>query len=156
MNKPFQRIGSKMHHHTGKMFEIAARSFFDSIGLDLDHNVKIPVGIESITKAHAFDLGCIKQKVIVESKSHRWTKGGNILSAKLTIWNEAMYYFVATQGDYRKIMFVLRDYSSKRGETLAEYYIRTYRHFIPNDVEIWEFDEDSKSAVRLVVSDSIS
>ena len=154
MNKTSQKIESKSNPHTGRIFENAAQSFFGSIGLDLDHNVKIPVGIESITKAHAFDLGCLKQKVIVECKSHRWTKGGNIPSAKLTIWNEAMYYFVATHGDYRKIMFVLRDYSSKRGETLAEYYIRTYRHFIPNDVEIWEYDEGKQSALKLVLDDT--
>ena len=151
MNKPFQRIGSKSNAHAGKMFEIAAQSFLASIRLVLDYNVKIPVGIESITKSHAFDLGSLEQKVIVECKSHRWTTGGNVPSAKLTVWNEAMFYFVAAQGDYRKIMFVLRDYSSKRGETLAEYYIRRYRHLIPNDVEIWEYDEKKELGVRLVL-----
>lgn len=46
-------------------------------------------------------------------------------------------------------MFVLRDYSEKRKETLAEYYIRTYQHLIPKGVELWEFDEDNHTAVQL-------
>lgn len=45
-----------------------------------------------IKKKHSFDLGC-KDKKIVECKSHKWTSGGNIPSAKLNVWNEAMYYF---------------------------------------------------------------
>jgi hypothetical protein len=153
MDKTLQRIGSKSNAHAGSAFEIAAQSFFDSTGLILDRDVNVPIGIDSITKPHAFDLGCLKQKVIVECKSHRWTTGKNVPSAKLTVWNEAMYYFVAAQGDYRKIMFVLRDYSSKRKETLAEYYIRRYRHLIPDDVEIWEYDEEKQSAKRLELDD---
>lgn len=46
-------------------------------------------------------------------------------------------------------MFVLRDHSKKRSETLAEYYIRTYSHLIPEDVELWEYDELTMSAVQL-------
>lgn len=49
--------------------------------------------------------------------------------------------------NYRKILFVLRDYSEKKGETLAEYYIRTHDHLIPDDVEIWEYDEDTGEAI---------
>jgi hypothetical protein len=65
----------------------------------------------------------------------------------MTIWNEAMYYFALAPEDYRKILFVLRDYSEKRGETLAEYYIRTYDHLVPDQVEFWEYDEDIGEAV---------
>lgn len=36
---------------------------------------------------------------------------------KVTVWNEAMYYFLASPEGFRKIMFVLRDYSKKRNET---------------------------------------
>lgn len=149
MDKRFQRIKSRSNAHAGREFELAAQRFFKTKRVVLDREIKIPVGIEFITKVHAFDLGCLEQKIIVECKSHKWTTGGNVPSAKLTVWNEAMYYFVAVQGDYRKIMFVLRDYSSKRGETLAEYYMRRYRHLIPSDVELWEYDEAKKLAVRL-------
>lgn len=50
-------------------------------------------------------------------------------------------------------MFVARDYSQKRKETLAEYYIRTYRHLIPQGVEFWEYDEAKMSAVQLVYNE---
>ncbi len=46
-------------------------------------------------------------------------------------------------------MFVLRDYSEKRKETLAEYYLRTHRHLVPNDVEFREYDEKKANAIKL-------
>jgi len=149
IDKPFQRIGSKSNAQAGRDFEIAAQKFFASKGLILERGVKIPIGVKSLTKDHSFDLGCLIQKVIVECKSHKWTSGGNIPSAKLTVWNEAMYYFIAAPKDYRKIMFVLRDYNPNRPETLAEYYMRTYKHLIPGDVEFWEYDEEKQLATRL-------
>ncbi len=153
MNKPHQRIGSKSNAHVGRDFELATQSFFTSEGLDLALNIKVPVGIGTNKKDHAFDLGCPKEKILVECKSHKWTApNDNVPSAKLTVWNEAMYYFLACPKDYRKIMFVLRDYSKKRRETLAEYYIRTYSHLIPEDVEIWEYNESTMSAVQLAPS----
>ncbi|MDO6453946.1 hypothetical protein Q4490_10260 [Neptunomonas phycophila] len=151
MSKPFQRIGSLSNAQAGKDFELAAQAFFQSQGLELDRDVNIMVGIESQTKNHAFDLGCLSQKVLVECKSHKWTSGGNVPSAKLTVWNEAMYYFVAAPKGYRKIMFVLRDHSQKRGETLAEYYLRTYSHLVPSDVEFWEYDESTSKAVQVCI-----
>ena len=150
MNKSFQRTGSKSNAHTGRAFEIAAQEFFATKGLILKRNISLPVGVESLTKEHSFDLGCSNPKVIIECKSHRWTSGKNVPSAKLTIWNEAMYYFLLAPKGYRTILFVLRDYSQKRQETLAEYYIRTYRHLIPNSVELWEYNEDKRSASRLL------
>ena len=93
----------------------------------------------------------VEPKTIVECKSHRWTSGRNVPSAKLTVWNEAMLYFIAAPCEYRKIMFVLRDYCSKREETLAGYYVRTYSHLIPAEVEFWEYDESTSKAVRLSI-----
>ena len=151
MDKPFQRVGSKSNAQVGNDFEIAAMRFFEGEGLHLQRNVKIQIGIESIKKEHAFDLGCIEQKVIVECKSHKWTSGANVPSAKLTVWNEAMYYFFAAPHDFRKIMFVLYDYSEERNETLAQYYIRTYRHLIPSSVEFWEYDESTLIARKLCI-----
>ena len=51
--------------------------------------------------------------------------------------------------NFRKIMFVLRDYDNKRGETLAQHYIRRYGHIIPDDVEILEFDAGKSTAAVL-------
>ena len=114
-------------------------------------NIKIPVGVNSIPKEHAFDLGYEKKKIIVECKSHKWTSDGNAPSAKLTVWNEAMYYFLAAPKGYRKNMFVLEHYSEKRSETLAQYYLRRYKHLVPEDVEIWEYNEKHLSVNRLKI-----
>jgi hypothetical protein len=67
------------------------------------------------------------------------------------VWNEAMYYFAAAPNGYRKIMFVLYDFSEKRNETLAQYYLRTYKHLVPKDVEIWEYNETTAVALKLCV-----
>jgi hypothetical protein len=149
-NKPHQRIGAKSNAQVGRDFELAAKIFLKSIGLELEFDLKIPVGINGIKKEHSFDLGCLESKVIVECKSHKWTAGNNVPSAKLTVWNEAMYYFLAAPTDYRKIMFVLHDFSEKRGKTLADYYLRTYSHLVPKDVEFWEYDELTSQAERLL------
>ena len=151
MNKPFQRIGSKSNADVGREFESAASKFFLNKDIQLSSNVKVAVGVANLKKEHAFDHGCIEQQIIIECKAHKWTTGGNVPSAKLTVWNEAMYYFFTAPTGFRKIMFVLRDFSAKRNVTLAEYYIRNYKHLIPNDVELWEYDENTKCASQLCV-----
>lgn len=60
-----------------------------------------------------------------------------------------MFFFHASPPDYRKILFVRRDFSEKRNETLGEYYVRTYQHLTPEAVELWEFDEDKGTAQRI-------
>ena len=112
----------------------------------MEPNLKVPVGVGGEAKLHAFDLGSEEGKIIVECKSHRWTSGGNVPSAKVTVWNEAMYYFLASPNEYRKIMFVLKDHCAKRGESLARYYLRMYSHLVPAGVELWEFDGEHGSA----------
>ena len=54
-----------------------------------------------------------------------------------------MLYFITAPVKYRKNLFGLRDYSETRKETLLDYYLRTYRHLIPNGIEFLEFDEVS-------------
>jgi hypothetical protein len=151
VDKPFQRIGAISNAQAGRDFELAALEFFKSRDLILERDIRLPVGIGAIKKERAFDLGCYDRKIIVECKSHTWTSGGNVPSAKITVWNEAMYYFYAAPSDFRKILFVLKDYSNNRKETLAKYYIRTYSHLIPGHVEIWEYDEQTYNAERLVI-----
>lgn len=136
----FQRKGAKSNAHVGRTFEAMAQSFFKEQGLPLEPSVSVQIGINGV-KAHKFDLGNELEKILVECKAHKWTEGDNVPSAKLTVWNEAMFFFHAAPPGYRKILFVLQDYSKKRNETLGEYYIRTYSHLIPSDVEVWECDE---------------
>jgi len=151
MNKPFQREGASSNAHVGRSFELAAQRFFETQGLSLQRDLKIPVGIEGIKKDHSFDLGSLEGKVIVECKSHKWTAGGNVPSAKLTVWNEAMYYFLAAPVDFRKIMFVLYDFNKKKNESLAIYYLRTYKHLVPSNVEFWEYNEHTEKAQNVSI-----
>ncbi len=145
----FQRKNSTSNAHIGKEFEIAAANIFSSKGYKLHSNYALSIGIEDNKKDHSFDLGSLTPKIIVECKSHKWTSGNNVPSAKMTVWNETMYYFAISSSEYRKILFVLRDERSSNKMTLAEYYLRTYAHLIPSDVEIWEYDEGKKDVVIL-------
>ncbi|MBQ0138009.1 MAG: hypothetical protein KBT36_01825 [Kurthia sp.] len=143
----FQRVDAISNSHVGRDFEGIAYAYFSELGNQIIRDVSLPIGLEQ-KKNHRFDLGTppyAEEKIIIECKSHRWTSGDNVPSAKLNVWNEAMYYFHLVPAGYRKIFFILRDYSNKRNETLAEYYIRTYSHLIPNDVEIMEYDEVNQS-----------
>lgn len=142
-----QRVGAVSNAHAGREFEANAKRFFARRGTHLNANLKMLIGTGDQKKAHAFDLGCDDQKIIVECKSHRWTSTANIPSAKLTVWNEAMYFFGLAPVGYRKVMFVLRDECSKRGLTLAAYYLKNYWHLVPADVEFWEYDEAARDAV---------
>jgi hypothetical protein len=150
MNKSFQRIDSLSNPHVGLDFEMKAQRFFKDQGIILHRDYKVMVGIGTEKKHHRFDLGCSEQKILVECKSHRWTTGNNVPSAKITIWNEAMYYFHTAPIDYRKIMFILKDVNNKSGETLAEYYLRRYSHLIPTGVEFWEYDEVAALAEKVL------
>ena len=141
----FQRVGSPSNAHVGREFEAAAVAALAREGVRVTPGFSVQVGISDLKKAHSFDLGSENPPVIVECKSHRWTAGGNVPSAKVTVWNEAMYYFHGSPSKYRKILFTLHDKRNGNGETLAEYYIRTYSHLIPPKVEIWEYNEATKT-----------
>jgi len=152
MNRLFQRIGARSNSHVGRAFEETAAGFFaEKMSLkNLQRNVEIPVGFDK-QKPHRFDLVDHEAKVIIECKSHKWTVGGNVPSAKMTTWNEVMLYFSITSADYRKILFVLRHPRPRNGETLANYYLRTRGHLIPLGVELWEYDKAEQNAVQLTV-----
>lgn len=148
MSKPHQRVGSVSNAHVGADFERAALQFFANQGIPLSRNFPVELGLTK-KKIHCFDLGAAKDKIIVECKSHRWTAGARVPSAKMTVWNEAMYYFHLAPGEYRKILFVLHDRREEGGESLLAYYKRTYWHLIPNDVEFMEWDEVTGDIIRV-------
>lgn len=144
----FQRVGSISNAHVGRDFEKLAYKYFQVNGIKLNQKHDIPISISNYKKNHTFDLGINSnesEKIIVECNSHRWTAGGYVPSAKLTVWNEAMYYFLLAPEEYRKIFFILRNYSIKHGKTLGEYYLRKYNHLIPEDVEFFEYNEENHS-----------
>ena len=148
MNKPSQRKGAESNTQVGRDFEAKAQVFFAQQGLHLTSGMAVEIGING-RKSHNFDLGDEQKKVIVECKAHTWTEGGNVPSAKMTTWNQAMFFFHASPSGYRKILFVLRDFSQKRNETLGEYYIRTNPHLILNDVEVWEYGEKQGTGKKI-------
>lgn len=141
----FQRIGAKSNAHVGSAFEVLARQALTAAGIEVRPRFSVPIGVGPSKKPHEFDLGSDSAKIIVECKSHRWTTGGNTPSAKITVWNEVMFYFTLAPSDYRKILFVLRDVHASRQESLGEYYLRNHGHLVPQEAEIWEYDEGSSS-----------
>jgi len=144
----FQRIGADHNAGVGRAFEAMARTFFRSTeGIELSPNFSVPAGVSNLTKLHRFDLGSNSPSILVECKSHTWTQTGNMPSAKMTVWNEAMYYFHIAPRGFRKILFVLKHH--RRGLSLASYYLQTHRHMVPDDVEVWEFDTDTKIGEKL-------
>lgn len=60
-----------------------------------------------------------------------------------------MYFFLLAPSHYRKVLFVLKDYSKKHKKTLAQYYAANYGHLIPDGVEILEFDDVTRTAVYI-------
>ena len=145
----FQRIGAVSNAHVGRDFESVAKDIFRQQGILLDSNYSVPVGVADEKKIRHFDLGSDEPPILVECKSHRWTSGTNVPSAKITVLNEAMYYFHLAPSRFRKVLSVLRDLSEKRDETLAAYYVRSYGDLIPKDVEILEYDEESGEAMTV-------
>ena len=130
----------------GALFEAAVCRFLAEQGIRVRKNFPVDIGVDSLKRPHKFDLGSDSPKLVVECKSHSWTEGGNAPSAKLAVWNEAMYYFSLVPDDYRKMLFVLLSRFDPERETLLTYYVRRFGHLIPFGLEIWEFDGDSQTA----------
>ena len=142
MSHNFQRVGSISNSHVGRDFEDRARKALAKYGLLLNPDHKVPCGLGAVLKNHSFDLGSDNPRVIVECKSHTWTLGGNVPSAKMKNWAEAMFYFHMAPRNYRKIFFVERSVRLSRSESLLSYFLRTHAHMIPPDVEFWELNGD--------------
>ena len=153
MQPTHQREDATSNTQAGEDFERAAADYFTSLGLRLDRKFKAHVGAGRQTKDKQFDLGSTEPPILVECKSHRWTKskGQNSPSAKMAVWNEAMFYFSLVRAPTRKILFVLRHINPRTNEALADYYMRRHGHLVAPDVEIWEFDEMARTH-RIVVS----
>ena len=148
-----QRVGSVSNAHAGREFEALARAYFSQReGLELRPDFPVRLGHASRTKSHRFDLGSEDPAILIECKSHHWTASGNMPSAKITVWNEAMYYFHLAPEHYRKVLFVLEARHSRQESTLAEFYLRTCGHLIPSGVSIVEYDPQSQGARHVTVA----
>lgn len=143
----FQRLGSLHNSGVGRAFEDEVRAHFARLGIILQRNLAVSVGVSQTKKPHRFDLGSEQPPILVECKSHTWTSGGNMPSAKMTVWNEAMYYFHVAPPEYRKALFVLKH--ERAGQSLAAYYLRTHGHLVPDGVEVWELDSETGVETQL-------
>src|SRR5437588_5785367 len=114
---------------TGAAFELAVQNYFLKRGMPLTRNFVQSIGMRSETRDHKFDLGSNNPTFLVECKCHTWTSGRNSPSAKLSVWNEAMFYFAAVQSGFTKILVVKR--SLRDALSLAEHYVARYGHLIP-------------------------
>jgi hypothetical protein len=140
-----QRIGAISNAHAGREFEALANAHY--LGVEqwkLQKNFPVSVGFGERRKIHRFDLGCEDPPILIECKSHNFTATGNMPSAKMTVWNEAMYYFHLAPATYRKVLFVLEAVHQRQKQTLASCYVRNYGHLIPSGVEIVEFNTQTK------------
>lgn len=146
----YQRRGMESNTRVGHDFEESTRLWFETMGICLTRYFSVPVGARGEKKRHKFDLGSENPPFLVECKSHRWTAGGNVPSAKITVWNESIYLFHLAPSRFKKILFVLKNYSERRGESLAEYYVRNCGHLVPVGVEIMEYDEESRTAREVI------
>ncbi|MDH5720653.1 MAG: hypothetical protein OEZ13_08550, partial [Spirochaetia bacterium] len=79
----------------GILFENEAKEYFkNKLNLSLERGLSLKISANGKEKGeHKFDLGSKQEKIIIECKSHKWTAGYNAPSAKMSVWNEAMYYF---------------------------------------------------------------
>lgn len=143
----FQRAGSISNSHVGRAFELRAQRALAAHDLVLELNHKVPCGLGTLKKDHAFDLGSETPKVIVECKSQTWTAGDKVPSAKMKNWAEAMFYFHMAPAGYRKVFLVEQSLRQRNGESLLAYFRRTQVHMIPPDVEFWELPRDSHDVV---------
>lgn len=144
----FQRRGAISNTHAGRDFEVAARLFFAETGIALTSPFTVAIG-GRIKKPHRFDLGSEDPPILVECKSYKWTETGNSPSAKIKGMNEVMLMFAAAPPRYRKILFVLKHLHFRTKVSLATHYIRSQGHLIGDGVEIWEFDLEAKSGVKV-------
>lgn len=136
----FQREGSKSNADVGKEFEKVINEYFVDKKLNLDSDINIKIGI-NYKKQRSFDMGSFEDKILIECKSHTWTRPDyGIPNAKLKTWISEMYMFYLSPKEYRKIFVVQYDFSPRYNETLLQYFIRLNKHLIPDDVELMEYD----------------
>ncbi|WP_020158534.1 restriction endonuclease [Methylobacter marinus] len=137
--------------HRGDAFARLVGEYLSRNGYHVEPEYPTSVGLGARKKKHRFDFG--NEKILIECKAYDWTAGSNNPSAKIATLNEAMMYFHSAPPDYKKMVFVSA--TGKKGvrtsETFAEYYARLHGHFIPDDVELWEFNTETLNARRIAL-----
>ena len=66
MAENFQRIGSRSNSHVGRDFERKAMKKFRSLGIEVERDFAVEVGISLKKKVRRFDLGFETPAILVE------------------------------------------------------------------------------------------
>lgn len=135
----------------GSAFTSVVQQYLTKLGHHVQTEYPVEIGFTpSHKKSHRFDLG--NDRLLVECKSYTWTSGGNNPSGKISTLNEAMLYLHLTPDIFRKLVFLpkTKTKGTLHKETFGEYYVRLNRHMIPDRVEVWEIDDETRDAIKLV------
>lgn len=125
----------------GKSFQLLVqRALTLHFGKTFYLEVAYPIGKPA--KDHKFDLASDDGGIIVETKNYTWTSGNNVPSAKMSVLNEAVFYLQHAPMNTQKVLVINVDRHLTRNETLAAYYVRTYRHLL-DDVSVMGFDQNT-------------
>ncbi len=136
---------NSLNPEKGKVFQIAAGKIMGiHFGVEFAQDIAIEIGHPQ--KAHRFDLVSHDHQFVGECKNYSWTETGNVPSAKLGFINEAVFCLTFIPSSATRFVAMRRATTPNRGETLAEFYFRTYRHLL-GDIVVFEVDLDS-GAVR--------
>ena len=140
----------KSNRQKGTMFAESVRNHLNNRGIKLYPECEVNIGINGEQKkTHKFDWG--NESLVVECKSYNWTVSGKFPSAKFSTANEALLFLVAAPQSLQKMLFMMKTkrISSRRQETLSEYYIQAYNHLFPKDQEVMELNSKGTYARRL-------
>lgn len=133
---------NKDNPRRGKEFENEVRSALEK-KFNKNFSEK-SINIGNPPKLHKFDLVSEDENVIVECKNYSWTETGNVPSAKMAFANVAVLYLSHIKKDAVKIIVLRKDNHRKRKESLAEYYVRIYKHLL-KDICIMEMDTENNT-----------
>lgn len=150
----YQRNGISSNTKAGKNFEDKIYNYFDKeLGIELEKQKKVEIGINS-KKKHSFDFG--NNWLLIECKSHTWTKSGNVPSAKMKNWSDAMFSFYLAPREYKKIFVVDMSFDQEKCITLLDYFIEHYFYLIPEEVILIDFNSNLDGIVSIYLYDSNS
>ena len=137
-----QRAGSISNSHVCRAFEERTQNVPAEHGIRLAPTARFRVAWAPCGRAMPATSIPGTPKVVLECESHPWTSGGNVPSAKMKNWAEAMFYVHLAPPDFRKIFVVERNVHPGRPESLLTNFLWTQAHMIPPVVEFRELDGD--------------
>ena len=140
----------KSNYIIGKEFEdLSCKVLTEHFNTKLrDEVASIKIGTNE-KKEHDFDFASADQSIVVECKAYTWTEGDNTPSGKISTFNEAVYFLSFLPKDTIKILCIKKAYNSKKGKTLAEYYVNQYGHIL-GDVFIYEISDGNDGRIENV------